>query len=214
LLRVARELRGVESIALTTQSFRRVQLSGNNSFYRFLLNICELVHGGLLPSEQEGRHRFRSFLRDEEKMALVFQYFVYNFLRIERNDLAVFREIINWKARSDKDTELSLLPEMRTDISVVTSDRKLIIDTKYYGETLSEYYGSQKIHSEDLYQLLSYLLNVRQGEENVEGILLYPTVDRPLRVSYSILGIPVRIQTLDLSQPWQTIHDELKQLPN
>ena len=214
LLRVARELRDVENIGLTTQSFRRVQLARNNSFYRFLLNICELVHGDWLMSEQEGHHRFRNFLRDEKKMALVFQYFVYNFLRIERNDLAVFREIIDWKARSDEDVRLSLLPEMRTDISVTNADRKLIIDTKYYGQTLTDYYGSQKIHSEDLYQLLSYLLNVRQGGEKVEGILLYPTVDKPLRVNYSILGIPVRVQTLDLSQSWQTIHDELMQLPN
>ena len=57
------------------------------------------------------------------------------------------------------------------------------------------------------YQLLNYLLNVRQGEEKVEGIFLYPTVDQSVRVSYSILGIPLRIQTLDLSQPWRTIHD-------
>jgi 5-methylcytosine-specific restriction enzyme subunit McrC len=80
VLRIARDLRGVEDIVVTSQSFRRVQLTGNNRFYRFLLNICELVHGAWLTSEQGGRYRFRSFLRDEKKMALVFQYFVYNFL--------------------------------------------------------------------------------------------------------------------------------------
>jgi 5-methylcytosine-specific restriction enzyme subunit McrC len=214
VLRIARELSNVEDIALTSQSFRRVQLTGNNRFYRFLLNICELVHGAWLTSEEEGHYRFRSFLRDEKRMALVFQYFVYNFLRIERSDLTVFRENINWKADSNEDAKLSLLPEMRTDISVINADRKLIIDTKYYRETLSEYYGSRKIHSQNLYQLLSYLLNVRQGDEKVEGVLLYPTVDQSLRITYSILGIPVTIQTLDLARPWRAIHEDIMQLPN
>ena len=147
-------------------------------------------------------------------MALVFQNFVYNFLKIERTDLTVFRENIQWKASSETDAKLSLLPTMRTDISINKVDRKLIIDTKYYIETLSEYFGSKKIHSENLYQLLSYLMNVAPENEKIEGILLYPTVDQDLRISYSILGMPVRIQTLNLSQPWEKIRNELIQLPN
>lgn len=214
VLRTARELKGVEDIALTSQSFRRVQLTGNNRLYRFLLNICELVHGAWLVTEEKGSYRFRSFVRDEKRMALVFQYFVYNFLRVERRDLTIFRENINWNARSEEDKQLSFLPEMRTDISVVNADRRLIIDTKYYRDTLSEYYGSRKIHSENLYQMLSYLLNTRKGDERVEGILLYPTVDQDLKITYSILGIPVRIQTLDLARPWRAIHDDIMQLPN
>jgi len=214
VLRITRELRGVKDVQITNRSFRCVQLNGNNRFYKFLLNVCELIYGGWLTSEEEGRYRFRSFLRDEKKMALVFQNFVYNFLKIERTDLTVFRENIQWKASSETDAKLSLLPTMRTDISINKVDRKLIIDTKYYIETLSEYFGSKKIHSENLYQLLSYLMNVAPENEKIEGILLYPTVDQDLRISYSILGMPVRIQTLNLSQPWEKIRNELIQLPN
>jgi len=32
-------------------------------------------------------------------------------------------------------------------------------------------------------------------------------------LSYSILGIPMRIQTLDLARQWQAIHDDLMKLP-
>jgi len=77
-------------VAVTSRSFYRIGVTGNNRFYRFLLNVCELVHGSWLASEEEGRYRFRDFLRDDKRMAYVFQYFIFNFLRIERRDLTVF----------------------------------------------------------------------------------------------------------------------------
>jgi 5-methylcytosine-specific restriction enzyme subunit McrC len=212
VLRVARELRGVEDITVTSRSFYRIGVTGNNRFYRFLLNVCELVHGSWLASEEEGRYRFRDFLRDEKRMAYVFQYFVFNFLRIERRDLTVFREHIHWQALSEVDPQLSFLPQMQTDISIVKANRKIIIDTKYYRDTLSQHFDASKIRSEHLYQLLRYLLNIKKNGQELEGIILYPTVDQPLRLSYSILGIPVKIKTLDLARPWQDIHDDLMQL--
>ena len=70
----------------------------------------------------------------------------------------VFREIIQWDAKNVVgDPQRAFLPEMRTDISVVAGGRKVIIDTKYYRETLTEHYGSTKIHSENLYQLFDIL---------------------------------------------------------
>ena len=52
----------------------------------------------------------------------------------------------------------------------------------------------------------------REREETVAGMLLCSTVDLSLRLSHSTLGIPVRIQTPDLSQTWTTIHQELMSL--
>jgi 5-methylcytosine-specific restriction enzyme subunit McrC len=212
VLRLARNFSGVDDIGVTARSFRKIQLNGNNGFYRFLLNVCELVHSALLPEQQEGAYRFRDFLRDEKKMALVFQHFIENFLRIERPDLTVSREIINWRAESVTDASLSFLPQMETDISVLVHGKKVIIDTKYYRETLSVRYGSQRIHSENLYQMFSYLVNAKQPQEEVEGILLYPDVHQKVKLRYSIMGLTVRIETVDLSQPWPAIRDELKQL--
>jgi hypothetical protein len=40
------------------------------------------------------------------------------------------------------------------------------------------------------------------------------TVNRALKLNYSILGIPVRVQTIDLARPWQEIHNEIMSLPN
>src|ERR1017187_1491849 len=41
----------------------------------------------------------------------------------------------------------------------------------------------------------STLVNAQDDGQPVEGILLYPTVNRPLKLNYWILGIPVRVQT-------------------
>jgi hypothetical protein len=98
--RVLKTLVAVADVRVNPRSFRMIQLDRNSSFYRFLLNICELVHSARVPEEEAGRYRFRDFLRDEKKMAFLFQYFVYNFLRLERRDLDVRREIIPWKIDS------------------------------------------------------------------------------------------------------------------
>lgn len=88
----------------------------------------------------------------------------------------------------------------------------MIIDTKFYRETLSGYYESKSLHSEHLYQMISYLSNARAEGEDVEGIILYPEVGEPIRASYTILGMPVRMRTLDLARPWREIHNELQDL--
>jgi 5-methylcytosine-specific restriction enzyme subunit McrC len=147
-------------------------------------------------------------------MAYLFQSFVYNFLQKERRDLRVQRENIKWKAASADDPDFSLLPIMQTDISVQKGDRKIVIDTKFYRETLSKRYNAQKIHSSHLYQLLCYLGNLRSGNQKFEGILLYPTTDRDLSVNYLLLDFPVRIQTIDLAAPWQQIHNRLVNIVN
>jgi 5-methylcytosine-specific restriction enzyme subunit McrC len=214
VLHCAANLRDVAQISISSQSFRRIQLNGNSGSYRFLLNVCELIHDASLPDPNTGRHRFRDFLRDEAKMALVFQNFVYNFLQRERSDLKVYRENICWKAESDSDESLAFLPIMQTDISILRPGMKIIVETKYYKDTLTDYYGSESLHSSNLYQLVSYLVNAQDDGQLVRGILLYPTVDRPLKLNYSILGIPVRVQTIDLARPWQEIHEEILNLPN
>lgn len=102
---------------------------------------------------------------------------------------------------------------MNTDISVRQGNVRLIIDAKYYRNTLSLYRETEKLHSNNLYQLMSYLNNA--GDENgctLKGMLIYPQVEKPVRQMYVIQGHPVFIGTLDLSQEWQAIHQELLKL--
>jgi 5-methylcytosine-specific restriction enzyme subunit McrC len=157
--------------------------------------------------------RFRDFERDERKMAKVFQDFLYNFLRLQRIGTDVRREHIGWKARSVTDPKLTLLPRMETDISLRRPGSRLIIDAKYYQSTLADYYDAPKFHSDNLYQLLSYVTNAEPTDrETIAGMLIYPRVDRTRRENYEIQGHPVLIRTLDLNQDWRSVERELRDI--
>jgi 5-methylcytosine-specific restriction enzyme subunit McrC len=176
--------------------------------------VCELVHGSWLVDEQSGEYQFRDFLRDERRMARVFQDFVLNFYRAERPNLGARPEQIAWRVETQQEGALKYLPRMVTDISVKVDDVRLIIDTKYYSETFSTYYDTEKIHSGNLYQLLAHLSNIDlQAGEKVEGMLLYPVVADKLRLKYERLqGFTVRICTVNLAQDWREISAELLEL--
>lgn len=209
-----RSLQKVEAINATAHDFRKVQLHGNTRFYRFLLNVCALVFESALPEQRGSGVRFRDFVRDERAMARVFEQFLFNFLARELGGAAkVKRDRISWQATSDTDPGLSLLPSMNTDISVYSGRRRLVIDAKYYRSSLSSYRDASKLHSSNLYQLMSYLTNSPgTGVELSEGMLIYPRVDRTLRERYRILGHSVTVATVDLSAELGAIRSEILDL--
>ena len=197
-------LREVSEIVLTDAIFHKVQINRNNSFYAFLLNISELIHKNLLINEEAGSLQFKDFLRDERQMARLFEEFIRNFYKIEVPESRVYREDLHWKMSGEGNT---FLPKMQTDISIKLGDRKLIIDAKYYTETLQKYYNTEKIHSQHLYQLFAYLKN--QENPQAEGILIYPTTEKSLSLTYNHEGHKIRIETLNLNQDWVGIKEDL-----
>jgi 5-methylcytosine-specific restriction enzyme subunit McrC len=197
-------LHEVSETVLTDTIFHQVQINRNNSFYAFLLNISELIYQNLLINEENGTFQFKDFLRDERQMARFFEEFIRNFYRIEVPEAKVFREDLHWKMAGETH---QFLPKMQTDISIKINDRKLIIDAKYYKETLQKYYDSEKIHSQNLYQLFAYLKN--QENELAEGILIYPTVQKSLSLAYTHEGHTIRIETLNLNQDWRGVKADL-----
>ncbi len=148
----------IDPVALTPAVFSRVRYHRNNSSYRFLLNVCRMVADNLLPSEDEGSWHFVDFTRDEQKMNRLFEKFVFNFYRLETS-YKVRVEEIKWKLDSASLEDKAFLPIMRTDITLQNSGAKIIVDAKYYRETMSERYFQKKIKSGNMYQLFSYLIN-------------------------------------------------------
>lgn len=208
-----RDLRGIDQISLTSQTFRRVQLHANNRFYRFLLNVCELIHGSWLPDQRAGTFRFRDFLRDDRAMATVFQNFLLKFIKIELPEWNARRERIAWIAEGSASSGLSLLPKMETDISMRRGTENVIVEVKYYQDTLARRYDAEKIHSENLYQLMSYLSNAKRPiGESLRGMLIYPRVNRTLRERYIIQGFGVTVATVDLNAEWRSVKAEIVDL--
>lgn len=208
-----RDLRGITETTLNARAFRAVQLHANNRFYRFLLNVCEFIHGACLPDPEGGGYQFRDLIRDERAMALVFQNFLFHFIRLELPQWSVGREHIQWHGVEAQDEARALLPRMETDISIQRGNEHLIIDAKYYQNTLNERHGTQKLHPDNLFQMWAYLTNAQRAPDvNLSGMLVYPRVDQTLRCRYSIQGRALTIATIDLAQPWENIHAELAEL--
>ena len=214
-LKLYRDLHDVDDIPLNKFVFRGIQLNSNNRFYRFLLNICEMVQSAWLLDEQSGKYKFRDFIRDDRAMARLYENFILNFYKLELKGSEVKKERLYWSASSETDPSLKYLPTMETDISIRDRSRTLIIDAKYYSKTLSSYYDKESIHSGNIYQIMAYLNNIKNcdgNDGNVEGMLLYPVVDKKLRETYDMDGHKIHICTLDLSKDWKDIHNELLEL--
>ena len=208
---LVRYLSPVSSVRLSSRGFRRIQLHSGNRYYRFLLNICEMIYESLLPSDTPGKSRFRDFFRDEKKMPMVFEHFVRNFFALEQGRYQVSRAQVSWHTTGDEEEPYRLLPKMATDVTLESGDRKIILDCKYYRKAFQTHYDTKKFRSENLYQLFTYLKNKETdaGWGHCEGILLYPAVAETFRYSVELHGHPVTVASINLKQDWHRIRDDL-----
>lgn len=206
LKRLAPYFANVSLISLNSTQFKLPRIHQNNHQYRFILNLCELLYHQVLIEEGNGNYQFKDFDITDQKIASLFEAFVRNFYKKECPNYKVYREVIYWEADYQ-----DFLPRMETDISIKAGNRKIIIDTKFYKEALTLYHGNQKIKTQNLYQLYAYLNNDPDRHHyQMEGILLYPEVDKPIDIDYNIQGNIIKIKTINLNQKWQGIEDRLK----
>ncbi len=195
---------------IDSRTFRRVQLHRNNRHYRLLMHVCQLLHDLYLPEEQAGKKRFRNILDQEIVMHCLFEAFVKQFAIRHCPEATVSAMKIQWQGEWD-DEAAKVLPGMVTDVTLQRATEKTILDCKYYKDAFITRHNRHRLHSSHLYQLTAYLQNKAKddGWEAVRGILLYPAVNHHLDLSFSLLGHPVAIRSVDLDQDWSGIHDRL-----
>jgi 5-methylcytosine-specific restriction enzyme subunit McrC len=204
----------VQDIEIKLQQFSLVRIHRNNIFYDFLLRLSRMIIEETALKENGDSYLFKDFTRNDKAMAKLFESFVRNFYKKEQQRYIVTSPKISWMATAIGDSDVNLLPEMRTDIVLESSDRKIIIDAKYYSETTSEYFGTKTFHSNNLYQVYSYLRNLEEVNSNIlnrnaEGVLLYPSVNAEYDQSYLIGGHKIRLITVDLGRDWREIERRL-----
>lgn len=215
LLRLYDRMDAVAETRISRSSFKRVRLDRNNRFYGVLMSICAFVYEGLVVDQEAGTRKFFDFPRDEVKMRLLFQNFVKNLLRRRLpKSWEVGGRRIEWQRAQGDNRDLRYLPTMNTDVVVEHGSRSLLIDTKYTTNVLGTYREVERIHAGHLYQLFAYLQNYAEFKsgQDVRGLLLYPRSGHPLDVSFSVMGHPIRLATLDLSQRWEDVESDLIRL--
>jgi 5-methylcytosine-specific restriction enzyme subunit McrC len=212
LLPVFGEVRPI--IPITPSVFQSVRLNRNNRFYGFVLNVCRIIIENVRPSEKAGEWQFSDFRRDENKMNRLFEKFVYNYYSLETG-FKVRSENIQWQFSSPIEDNRKFLPKMVTDVTLESPDRKIIIDAKFYRETLVTNFTQPKIRSSHLYQLFSYLLNQRALDNRTHtavGILLYPTIGEDYDLKFGFETHSIFLRTVDLNRNWLSIDRRLKMI--
>ncbi len=212
-----RRLDGVSRTRLKRNTFSQVQLGGNRRLYQFLLSVCRLLYESAIVDENTGRTVFRDFRRDEATMWALFEEFVTGFYGREQRVYSVNPggRRIDWvNADAKTDADRSRIPAMEADVILESSERRIVLDTKYYRNALARGRGAGtgKLHSGNLYQLLAYVRNrqgTNPGRPVHEGILLYPEVREPLRVDIRLEGFRIQARTVNLDRDWRHIHGEM-----
>lgn len=190
----------------------------NNQNYRVLVNVCYFVLMSWLNSDQSGQFKMREFT--DEQMPKLFEKFVLEYYRQEySNRLTANDSNIEWQVDDrESATHVEQLPGMHTDITLRNrhNHQVLIIDTKYYTQSLVERYGKEVLKSPNFYQIYAYVKNAAEAnpEYEVGGYLLYAQtqgeVQPNLRVSIS--GNQLGALTLDLNQPFERIKAQLDEI--
>lgn len=209
-------LSGVEPIPLSSAIFSQVRMHRNNSFYGFLLHVCRIIYDSTLPTEKPGVWKFIDFTRDEKQMNRLFESFLFNFYIKTFPSWTVKVENLHWQFGASEPDHLGFLPIMKTDISIIAPFGKIIIDAKYYRQSLTQHFNTEKIKSENLYQLFSYLMNQRKIDDpatlQTTGILIYPTTNQELNLSFKYENHTIKINTVNLNTHWTLVEQRLKQI--
>ena len=216
LVSLQRMLFGIDQIEITNSLFKQVRINRNNRFYGFVMNVCQIIYESTLPSEELGKYQFSDFTRDDNKMNQLFEAFIRNFYKIEqRKYKTVKKETIKWQFDNTDEESYQYLPQMETDITLENNEEKIIIDAKFYRETMTINYNKERIKSANLYQLFSYLLNQQDDSlktKNAKGILLYPTIETDYNLKFKYRNHNIQIRTVNLNSNWKEISQRLKEI--
>ncbi len=209
-------LSDIDQIEITNSLFKQVRLNRNNRFYGFVMNVCQIIYESTFPSEEHGKYKFSDFTRDDNKMNQLFEAFIRNFYKIEQQKYkTVKKETIRWQFDNTDNESYQYLPQMETDITLENDSEKIIIDAKFYRETMTVNYDKERIKSANLYQLFSYLLNQQDDSsktQNAKGILLYPTIETDYNLNFKYYNHNIQIRTVNLNSNWRNISSRLKEI--
>ena len=181
----------------------------NNKTYRMLISICYLVVNGLLQTNSEGNTKIMDFL-DEQSMFRLYEKFILGYYKKHYTELSPSASRIPWSVDNT-----IMLPVMQSDIHLQKGNTVLIIDAKYYSHTTRVKYDNHILHSNNMYQIFTYVKNCDYyfGKEDhqVSGMLLYAKTEEEIQPDniYQMHGNQITVKTLDLNQKFDIIAKQL-----
>ena len=202
----------IQPIAIKDIHWNTLRFDRNNRSYRMLMYICYFILDGMLMTTDDGKYKMREF--SDDHMNRLFEKFVLEYYRRHHPNLNARAEQIKWNLDNDyPQNSESFLPIMQTDIMLTISERTLIIDTKYYGQSMQQHHNKSSIHSGNLYQIHTYVTeHDLNGTGCVDGMLLYAKTQEAIVPDGQMKmarGSTIFFRTLDLNQDFSEIKNSL-----
>ena len=191
-----------------------INYNRNNQTYRLLITICYLVVKGLLQSKSDGSVKMMDFL-DEQRMCRLYEKFILEYYKKHHPQIRTAASQIEWALDDGIST---MLPTMQSDIMLSCKkgdiDKTLIIDAKYYAHTTQVQYDVHTLHSNNLYQIFTYVKNKATKGGDVSGMLLYAKTDEEIYPNneYQMSGNSITVRTLDLNCEFEGISQQLNEI--
>ena len=204
----------IEFLEPTSIRWSSIRFQRNNQTYRMLISICQLILEGMLMTTDTGEYRLASFL-DEQHMCRLYEKFILEYYNRHYPELKVSASQIPW---SVDDGVRTMLPMMQSDIHLQKDNTVLIIDAKYYSHTTQVQYDKHTLHSNNMYQIFTYVKNrdyeFGEEEHTVSGMLLYAKTEEEVQPDhvYQMHGNQITVRTLDLNLPFVDIAGQLNQI--
>ncbi len=201
----------VDTIDPSTVRWTDIRFQRNNSTYRMLISLCQLILEGMLLTTDSGEYRLATFI-DEQCMSRLYEKFILEYYIKECPQVTTTTSQIQWVLDDGIGT---MLPMMQSDIMLAKGNTILIIDAKYYTHTTQVKYDVHTLHSGNLYQIFTYVKNkdaeFGNNPHTVSGMLLYAATDEDIQPnnSYQMSGNKISVQTLDLNRDFAEIAAQL-----
>lgn len=190
-------------------------LDRHTASYRLIVFICSLILNNFIQNKNSDGQKNKDFL-DKKQLSYLYEkfilaYYIRHFPKLKPN-----ASEIKWADLYSEDC--SLLPIMRTDITLTSEDntKSLIIDAKFYNDSLQKHHEKKSIISGHLYQIFAYVKNksLLDKTKKVSGLLLYAKTefDMQPKAKYSLSGNVISVDNLDLSKNFYVICEQLNNI--
>ncbi len=202
----------VELLEPSAIAWNRLYYQRNNKNYEMLLNICYFVMDGMLQTTEKGEYKMAAF--SDEHMARLYEKFILEYYRQHHAYLSEAKAAqVKWDLVGENDESMiRFLPVMQTDIFLRLNEKVLILDAKYYGKTLQKQYDKYTLHSNNIYQIFTYVKNQdKLNTGNVAGMLVYAKTDEEITsdCEFNMGGNMIGAKTLDLNRDFKLIAAQL-----
>ncbi len=206
---------GIDQLEPSEIQWSRLHYQRSNQNYEMLINICYFVLDGMLQTTEKGNYKMAEF--SDEHMSRLYEKFILEYyIQHHRYLSEVKAGQVKWNLVGENtESMIRFLPIMQTDIMLRLKGRMLIIDAKYYGRTLQKQFDKYTLHSNNVYQVFTYVKNQdRNNTGDVAGILLYAKTDEDITPDciVNMGGNQIGAKTLDLNKEFSLIAAQLDKI--